>query len=386
MAEDKRHKRYRQDDSRAVINWNEIKDVFSVFVQWKRPPLDIQPGEDINQILGRLRSPIIVMILILTFGTLGYMAIDDYSPLNALYMTVITIATVGYGEIAPTSPEGRIFSMVLIFSGIAGFGYSMGIFVSIISDGHLIRSLGERHMVKQIGLLDQHFIICGLNETSQEIIKQFQKKKIPFVVIDSFLDFDMKSLELKIEYHINGDPFSDVTLRKAHISTCRGVIAASPNDNDNFAIVVSAKILLEKFENKSAYIYSVAKDIENKEKLLKIGARHVITPQIIAGQRLVSYAIKPDASHFVDDVIYSDETDVDLEEMEIKDINNFPGRHIKDMELKAFDLMVFAIKREKEILTQISGDTGIQQGDVLLVIGKIKDMQKYLKKYAEKFA
>lgn len=386
MANEDQQKKHRREDSRAVIDWHELKEILSVFVQWKRPPLDIQPGENIYQILGRMRPPIIVMILILTYGTIGFMAIDNYSPLNGLYMTVITIATVGYGEIAPTSPEGRIFAMTLIFFGIAGFGYSTGVFVALVSEGNILRLLGEKHMIKQIGLLKQHFIICGLNETSLEIIKQFQKKHIPFVVIDNGTDFDEQAQDLKIEYHVNGEAFSDVSLRKAHISTCRGVIAASPNDNDNFAIVVSTKILLEKYKNEEAYIYAVAKNIENKEKLLKIGAKHVITPQIIAGQRLVSYAIKPDASHFMDDVVYSDETDVDLQELEIKDLEHFPSHHIKDMGLRDFKLMVFAVKRGKEIVTEITGDTEIQQGDVLLVIGKIKDMRCYLKKTEGQFA
>ena len=366
----------------AGINWSGVRDAMAAFLHWQRPKLDIQPGQELNELLVRVRPPIIVLILVLTLGTTGYMAIDAYSPLNAFYMTVITIATVGYGEIQQVSEHGRIFTAMLILAGIGSFGYSIGVFVSLISEGALPKVLGERNMIKQIGYLEKHFIICCLNETSMEISKQCRKKQMPFVLVDDSANLEKTARELKLKYFISGEPYNDVSLKKAHISTCGSVIAASPNDNDNFAIVVSARILLEDFGNRDARIISIAKDRENMEKLLKIGADYVITPQIITGQRLFSYVIKPDAASFMDDVVYSDKTDIGLEELEVNDNSWMAGLPIKDLRLREYSLMVIAIKRGKEVITQVRGDSLVNGGDILLMIGKAKQLHRYSNKQA----
>ena len=70
--------------------------------------------------------PITALILILIIGILGYIFIEGYTPLNALYMVVITFATIGYGEPQPLSPEGRVFTILLIISGFTVGLYAIG--------------------------------------------------------------------------------------------------------------------------------------------------------------------------------------------------------------------------------------------------------------------
>jgi len=44
-------------------------------------------------------------------GTIGYVIIDDFTLMDAIYQTGITFTTVGFGEIAPVSDAGRIFTI-----------------------------------------------------------------------------------------------------------------------------------------------------------------------------------------------------------------------------------------------------------------------------------
>ena len=46
-----------------------------------------------------LAISIALSLLILVTGTAGYMIIEDWRFLDALYMTIITISTVGYREV-----------------------------------------------------------------------------------------------------------------------------------------------------------------------------------------------------------------------------------------------------------------------------------------------
>jgi voltage-gated potassium channel len=60
---------------------------------------------------------LIILIAIISIGVIGYISIEGWSFLDALFMTIITITTVGYGEIHPLSPGGRIFNISYYWRG-----------------------------------------------------------------------------------------------------------------------------------------------------------------------------------------------------------------------------------------------------------------------------
>ena len=67
----------------------------------------------INLLKGIL-TPILLMGGVTVLGTLGYILIEGFNFLEALYMTIITIASVGFSEVRPLSEAGRIFTIFLI--------------------------------------------------------------------------------------------------------------------------------------------------------------------------------------------------------------------------------------------------------------------------------
>jgi voltage-gated potassium channel len=83
---------------------------------------------------------IIISSLILgvvTFGTVGYMVIEELDFLNALYMTIITVATVGFKEVKELSDVGKFFTIILIFSGFGVFAYAMTTGAKILIEGEI---------------------------------------------------------------------------------------------------------------------------------------------------------------------------------------------------------------------------------------------------------
>ncbi len=74
-----------------------------------------------NAIRFRLKMFTLVLLIIMVGGTLGFMSIEDFSLLNAVYFTVVTIATVGYGDIHPVTPIGKMFTLIIIIGGAGTF-------------------------------------------------------------------------------------------------------------------------------------------------------------------------------------------------------------------------------------------------------------------------
>ena len=83
---------------------------------------------------GRLRSSgtrkivkgMTILLGVLFIGTSGYMLIERWDFLDALYMTVITIATVGYREVGNLSETGKIFTILIILFGVGIIAYLLG--------------------------------------------------------------------------------------------------------------------------------------------------------------------------------------------------------------------------------------------------------------------
>jgi len=92
----------------------------------------------------------LLTLLIVGFGTAGYMVIEGWDVLDAFYMTVITMGTVGYGEVHEISKTGRLFTILLIFFGVGFFVYLAGVVVQFMVEGRIRAILGRRSLEKKL--------------------------------------------------------------------------------------------------------------------------------------------------------------------------------------------------------------------------------------------
>ena len=63
----------------------------------------------------------------ITLGTVVYMWLEHWSPVDAAYFSVVTLATVGFGDLHPTTDAAKIFTIVYILFGL-------GILAAFISE------------------------------------------------------------------------------------------------------------------------------------------------------------------------------------------------------------------------------------------------------------
>lgn len=98
----------------------------------------------------RVLSILAMLGLLVAGGSLGYVLIEGWPWLDALYMTLITISTVGFGEVQLLSPAGRALTAVLILFGVSVAAYSFSASLEKKSGtGHILLS-GTAHWLQPV--------------------------------------------------------------------------------------------------------------------------------------------------------------------------------------------------------------------------------------------
>ena len=117
----------------------------------------------------RVAKAISILLFVLLLGTFGYMLIERWGFLDALYMTVITITTVGYREVGAVSLEGRVFTIFLIFSGVGIIAYILGMVAQTMIDLQVRAIIGRRKLGRTLKTIKNHYIICGFGRIGRII-------------------------------------------------------------------------------------------------------------------------------------------------------------------------------------------------------------------------
>ena len=133
----------------------------------------------------KIRTAIVLLILLLFIGVLGFRLISNYSWIDAVYMTVITVTTVGFGEVHPLDPQAKIFTVFLILTSVVIVGYAFKIITEYIISKNNISELKQKKMQKKINSLSNHIIICGYGRNGKQAAKKLLMHKRSFVVIES---------------------------------------------------------------------------------------------------------------------------------------------------------------------------------------------------------
>src|SRR5262249_20642385 len=138
---------------------------------------------------------LLVPVILILLGTLGFHWIEGLDLGESLYLTVITITTVGFGDIVPKTNVGRGFTMLLALGGVFSVFYAASAIIRGVVSGELPRELGKRQMERALSNLRNHVIVCGFGRMGRLVCREFSQDGVPFVIIDendaTLRDFDM---------------------------------------------------------------------------------------------------------------------------------------------------------------------------------------------------
>jgi voltage-gated potassium channel len=316
----------------------------------------------------RVLRGVYVFIGVIAVGAIGYIAIEGWSFLDAIYMTVTTITTVGYREVFPLSDNGRIFTIFLIIGGVGGALYALTGIVGYVIEGQFGTTRGRRRMKDRISKLKEHFILCGYGRVGEEIGRTFKEEGVPFVIIDNRLDCIARA-EQAGHLYLEGDATRDEVLMEAGIERAWGMVVAVGEDADSTYITLSARGL-----RPDLFIASRASSEETEVKLKRVGADRVVLPQSIGGRRMAMLALHPAVVDFIDTVTYTRGRELNLENIDIHEGSILAGSTLKAAHNETGISVLAMQKKRGKLLVSPPDEERIEVGDRLIVIGTKKQL------------
>ncbi len=299
-------------------------------------------------------------------GTIGYMAIEDQTPLSAFYMTAITVTTVGFREAFPLSPAGRAFTVLLAFGGIGVILLIATEAARAILDTDIRRMIGLRRDLTMIKKMDDHIVVCGYGRMGLAVVDVLRERKIPFAVIE--LDIE-RCRELE-EAHlpvVRGDATHEDVLRDAGVERAKTFIACLADDAHNVYSILIARQL-------NPDITIIARAVEDgAEKRLELaGADRVLNPYRVGGTRLALTALKPTVTDFVEASLMGSSMELELAEVKVHPSSDLVGKTLAGAGVRQrFGIIVVALKHGETSIFNPGPDECIEAGDVLVALGPV---------------
>jgi voltage-gated potassium channel len=312
----------------------------------------------------RFLAAIGIIALLTLGGTIGYVAIEHMSPLDALYMTIITISTVGYEEVKPLDEAGRIFTMGLIVVGVGSAFYLFAAVTQFVVEGQLREFVGRVAMKRKIEQLENHIVICGFGRMGRVVANEITRSGGEVVVIERDASRETQLAAAGIFYVI-GSALDERVLEEAGVLRARAIVVVTASDADNVYITLSARAM-----NPKIAIHARGESEAGLQRLKMAGADQAVSAYQWGGIRLASSIMRPSVVDFLELSFPGRGADVDLEEIHVAESSALVGQPIASIEQGSSRVRIVALKRGGGPSMLIPDPaTRVAAGDYLVAIG-----------------
>ncbi len=238
--------------------------------------------------------------------------------------------------------------------------------------------------------LSDHLIIVGYGFNGRNLAKAANAASIPYCIIEINADLVLEGREAGERIYF-GDATHEAVLERAAVKDARVAVVAISDPAATRRIIASIRRM-----NPSIYIVVRTRYIQEIEQLTKLGASKVIPEEFetsveIFARVLKKYLIpKSEIERFVADIrsdgydmlrslekkqaSYSDFKlhlpEIEISTLRVGERSQAAGRTIADIALrKTYGITLLAIRRNTELLADVSGDTVIHPGDIVIIVG-----------------
>jgi Trk K+ transport system NAD-binding subunit len=218
-----------------------------------------QASETIFLVLRRMRTPLIVLIVIFAVSVLGLKLIPGQDAqghpsrmgfFDAFYVMSYTASTIGFGEIPfPFTYAQRMWVTVTIYLTVIGWAYAIGSLLALLQDRAFRQAVALQQFRRKVSRLREPFLlIAGYGRTGELLGHAFDALGRRIVVIDRsdnrIDDLELDSYRADVPGLV-GDVRDPGHLGIAGLGhpSCEAVLALTDDDEANLAVTMTAALL-----------------------------------------------------------------------------------------------------------------------------------------------
>jgi voltage-gated potassium channel len=309
-----------------------------------------------------------VVVVVFVVGTVGYVAFG-LSFIDAVYQTVTTMTTVGFRELAEFGTAEKIFTIVIVLTGVTAVLTTLALSVQVVVEGQFQEFWGRRRMDRRIADMAHHVVVCGWGRVGRTVAQDLAASGREVVIVD----MDRERVHGVPFPTVVGDATLDATLHAAGISRADALVAALQGDAENLFVTLSGRAI-----KPDLFIVARARQEESVAKLTNAGADRVVNPQELGAARMASFVVRPHVAEFVDVVMHERSMEFRMQEVEVPEHSKLAGRSLRDANLRALaNVLVLALRRpDGEFVTNPDPDTVIEPHHVIIAVGTDDDISR----------
>lgn len=339
-----------------------------------------QPSQsDESVVRKRLVMAGLSLFVVFILGTAGYwsMGRGAWSFEDCAYMVLITITSVGYGEVIPVHdvPEGRVFTMALLITGMGVSFYFLSALTAFIIEGDLREALWRRRMERRLNDLKNHVIVCGAGRTGRQVTRELTRGDHTQVVVVERDPANLEAMMRKFGARIiglEGDATADGVLKEAGVERASGLVSALQNDQDNLFVALSARQL-----NEGIRIVCRANEAKVAPKLKMAGANSVVSPTDIGGRRMAQEMLRPNVASFLDVMSADLNRKFDIEQVRLPKGSHLCGRVLAKSGIRDHSsALVLAVVSDDGTTYNPGPGFKLDDGMTLVVLGETEQLTK----------
>jgi voltage-gated potassium channel len=321
-----------------------------------------QPPKDapvVALVLYRLRWALLGMLILAVLATVGYVTVEGYGWIDAIYMTVITLGTVGYGETHPLDTAGRFMTIGVIIVGFTTFVYAVSVLTNLFVSGDTLVQMHHRRSKRMREGLDHHVIVVGFGRVGQAVVRGLQELGRQCVVLDRNPASEA-AIRAAGGVEVIGDATNPEDLHRAGIDRADALIAACDADSENLVVVLTAHSTRADLR-----IVSRVNETAWLERMQHAGADVAQSPYPTYGMSLAAAAVSSAVLDLHDLPLLG----LGTEEIQISDGSPLVGTTTAEALQAHPFVFVVGLRREDRLHPWHTIEGAVRSGDVLVALG-----------------